>query len=221
MKKNGIFKERGLHMKCILLHGLGQNAAAWDDTVRYMDEKLDILCPELFDWLSGSEASYPRLYKELEKYCGQIKEPIALGGLSLGGILALQYTIEHSDKVDSLVLAGTQFSMPKSMLRMQNMIFRFLPDAAFANMGLGKKDVISLCKSMMELDFTEQLKDIHCRTLVLCGAKDKSNIKASEKLNEQIDHAELVLISNAGHEVNKDNPTQLGQVISSFVMPKG
>ncbi len=203
-------------MKCILLHGLGQNPSDWDETAKYINHRLDVSCPALFEWLPKTKVCYTHLYQGLENHCGQFDEPFILGGLSLGGILALQYTIEHSDKVSSLVLMGTQFSMPKNMLRFQNVIFRMLPNTAFSKMGLGKKEVISLCNSMMDLDFTEYLKDIHCKTLVLCGKKDKSNQAASIKLKEQIKNAELVIIYNAGHEINTDDPVELGKTISSF-----
>lgn len=203
-------------MKCILLHGLGQNPSDWNNTIQYMDDRVDVLCPALFEWLPKTKPSYTCLYYGLEKYCEQFDEPFMLGGLSLGGILALQYVLEHSDKVYSVVLMGTQFSMPKNMLRLQNIMFRILPNTAFRKMGLNKKEVISLCNSMKDLNFTDNLKDIHCRTLVLCGEKDKSNQAASVKLKEQIENAEMMLISNAGHEINIDNPVQLGKTISTF-----
>lgn len=203
-------------MKCILLHGLGQNPSDWDNTIKYIDDRVDVSCPALFEWLPKTKTSYTYLYQGLEKYCEQFDEPFILGGLSLGGILSLQYVIEHSDKVFSLVLMGTQFSMPKNILKFQNIIFRILPNTSFSKMGLDKKAVISLCNSMMDLNFTESLEDIHCRTLILCGEKDKSNQAASMKLKEQIENAEIMFIPNAGHEINIDNPIQLGKVISSF-----
>ena len=40
-------------------------------------------------------------------------------GLSLGGILALQYAIEHPEHIHALALIGTQYTMPKTLLRIQ------------------------------------------------------------------------------------------------------
>jgi hypothetical protein len=45
----------------------------------------------------------------------------------------------------------------------------------FREMGVSKKEIISLCNSMIVLDFMDNLKDIHCRTLILCGKKDNNN----------------------------------------------
>ena len=42
------------------------------------------------------------------------------------------------------------------------------------------------------------------------------NWQASVRLAEEIESAELVLISNAGHEVNKENPKELGKILTEF-----
>ena len=46
--------------------------------------------------------------------------------------------------------------------------------------------------------------------------KDKINKKASLELQQQIENAEIAIIENAGHEVNTDNPTLLGQKLNVF-----
>ena len=86
-------------MKYIFLHGLGQTSSSWDKVIDNLDFKDDILCPNLSKWTKNKETCYHTLYTELENYCSEIREPICLCGLSLGGILAMQYAIEHSNKV--------------------------------------------------------------------------------------------------------------------------
>lgn len=203
-------------MKYILLHGLGQTSSSWNKTLDVMSDKWDIMCPNLADWLYSESPCYETLYKALEKYCEQFDEPLSLCGLSLGGILAMQYSIEHSEKVHSLVLIGTQYTMPKKLLKMQNILFHFMPSSMFSKMGFQKSDFISLCKSMIELDFTHNLKNIHCRVLVLCGEKDKANKTASIDIQKKIPHAKISIISGAGHEVNIDNPVSLGNELNNF-----
>ena len=88
--------------------------------------------------------------------------------------------------------------------------------SVFQKMGFQKKEFISLCHSMIQLDFTQDLRKIHCPVLVLCGEEDKVNWQASVRLAEEIESAELVLISNAGHEVNKENPKELGKILTEF-----
>ena len=203
-------------MKYIMLHGLGQSSESWSDTVKVFNDDFEVLCPNLSDWLSGKTPCYDTLYRTLETYSEQFEEPLNICGLSLGGILAMQYAIEHPEKMNSLVLIGTQYEMPKYLLKMQNLIFRIMPCSAFEKMGFQKTDFINLCKSMTELNFKHELKKISCSVLVVCGDKDKINKKASLELQQQIENAEIAIIENAGHEVNTDTPTLLGQKLNVF-----
>lgn len=204
-------------MKSILLHGLGQSAASWDDMVRYMEQTSDILCPELPQWLEDHEPHYNSLYSGLEKYCAQLEGPLNLCGLSLGGILALQYGIEYPERVNSLVLIGTQYVMPKGILKFQNILFHLMPKGAFQETGFRKDDFIALCRSMLDLNFQADLKKISCPVLVVCGEQDRANKAASMQLKEQIPSAELYIVSGAGHEVNVEAPAELGREIGRFL----
>ena len=203
-------------MKHILLHGLGQSAISWTDTVKNMEPIDDILCLNLSEWLPDGTACYTGLYDGLAKYCAQLEGPLNLCGLSLGGILALQYGIEHPDRVNSLVLIGTQYVMPKKLMKFQNALFHLMPKNAFSNMGFPKRSFIKLCNSMVHLDFTEGLGQLRCPVLIVCGEKDEANKTASVQMKEQIPNAELVMIPGAGHEVNRDAPAELGKAVSDF-----
>lgn len=70
---------------------------------------------------------------------------------------------------------------------------------------------------MAKLDFRQGLQNINCRTLIICGEKDNANKEASVELKEQIKYAELVMIPNAGHEVNVDAPIELGKCLNTFL----
>ena len=203
-------------MKYIFLHGLGQTSSSWNDVVKFIDNPADVLCPDLAFLLRGREINYSNLYTAFSEYCMEISEPFNICGLSLGGIIALQYCIEHPKKINSMVLIGTQYVMPKKLLKFQNAVFRFMPNSAFNDMGLGKDDFISLSKSMMELDFQHDLKNINCPVLVVCDEKDKANKQAALQLKEQIPTAEFTTIAKAGHEVNIQAPQQLSCVLNSF-----
>ena len=208
-------------MKTIFLHGLGQDCKSWERTAAAMGNGGDVYCPSLPDMLLGKEVCYANLYQTLEEYCEPFNEPFCLCVLSLGGILALHYAIAHSDRVAALVLIGTQYQMPKRLLKLQNILFRCMPNAAFQGMGFGKADVIKLSKSMMHLDFGQDLRRVHCWTLVVCGEKDRANRAAALKLKERIPRAQLAILPRAGHEVNTECPEALGDVLQAFLGKKG
>lgn len=78
----------------ILVHGSGHKATSWDKIISYMGDNEDIVCPNLSSILEGQEASYENLYSAFVKYCNEIDGQIHLCGLSLGGILALNFALD-------------------------------------------------------------------------------------------------------------------------------
>ena len=85
-------------MSYILLHGLGQTSSSWNDTIQTLNEDRNIFCPDLSDWIMGKQPCYDTLYKAFEKYCEQFDDTLCLVGLSLGGILAMQYSMSNTVK---------------------------------------------------------------------------------------------------------------------------
>lgn len=204
-------------MKLILVHGLGQSAKSWDETKGYLKEPIDVHCPELYLTESDDDFSYQKLYEKFEEYCEEFKEPIILCGLSLGGVLCLNYAIDHRKKVEKSILIGTQYKMPKLLLYIQNLVFRCLPAKVFHNSNLTKSSIIQLCKTMMHLDFSNRLQEIACDTLLICGEKDLVNLAASNRLSRKIKRSNMIKIANSGHEVNKDQARKLVEAICKFL----
>lgn len=178
-------------MKTIFLHGLGQTCSSWEKTTAFLKKGADVLCPNLFDWFEGQTVNYPVLYHAFSEYCQQFPEPVQLCGLSLGGVLALHYSIEHPQHVHSLALIATPYTMPKRILKFQNMIFRFMPEKNFQSMGISKADFLCLTRSMMDLDFEKDLPRLSCPVLVLCGEKDTVNRSSSLGLQARLPKAEF------------------------------
>ncbi len=202
-------------MNYVFLHGLGQDAKSWEPVFAHLEWETPPFCLELTR-LAGQEGTYETLYHAVEQYCGRIEAPIGLCGLSLGGVLALQYAIEHPDKIASLVLIGTQFSMPRTLLKLQNMLFRLMPDQAFEGSGMKREEMLRLTTSLMALDFRDRFCEIRCPVLAVCGKKDTANRRAAIGLKKGMQGAKLCLIPHAGHEVNKDAPYELGRLLKVF-----
>lgn len=204
-------------MSYIFVHGLGQTASAWDKVLERLERQPECACPDLPELIRGKEVrQYAELYEIFSGCCDRVSGPVHLCGLSLGGILALNYAIDHPDRVLSLVLIGAQYKMPKGLLRFQNVLFHLMPGSMFDQIGFGKQDYISLSKSMMELDFSGELDKLLCPVLVLCGDRDRANQKAAHGLAQRIPNAKLTIVENAGHEVNVDAPERLAELIDGF-----
>ena len=170
----------------IFVHGSGHKATSWEKTISYMKNNEDIVYPNLSAILEGKEASYENLYSSFVKYCNEIDGQVHLCGLSLGGILALNFALDFPQKVRTLVLIGTPYKVPKVAFSFQNIIFRVLPKSIFETMAFDKKDTFALGNSMKNLDFSHKVKNINCPTLILCGKKDSANIKSAHFLAQNI-----------------------------------
>lgn len=203
-------------MAKILIHGSGHQAASWNETISYMENNDDILCPNLVSVLKGKEASYSNLYSSFIEYCGKIDGPVHLCGISLGGILALNYALDFPEKTKMLILIGTPYKVPKAAFALQNMIFRFLPKSVFENMAFDKKDTFALGNSMKSLDFSSGVQNIKCPALIICGKKDNANMKSAYYLAQNIKNAELKIIENVGHVVNEEAPEALAKILDEY-----
>ncbi len=202
----------------VFVHGSGHKAASWNQTVSYMADAEDIRCPELSSILEGKSASYENLYAAFVTYCNEIDGQIHLCGLSLGGILALNYALDHPQKVKTLVLIGTPHKVPKAAFGFQNIIFRFLPKSMFKSMAFDKKDTFALGNTMKDLDFSGRVDQIQCPTLILCGEKDSANMKSARYFSQTIKSAELKALENTGHVVNEESPEALARILTEYYL---
>lgn len=202
-------------MPFLLIHGLGQTPEAWAETRRLLPFS-DVHCPDLAHLPDGAPAEYDTLYRAFAAYCDALPQPLHLCGLSLGGVLTLQYAAEHPARVASLVLIGTPYRIPRRTLALQSAVFGLLPERAFRRMGFSKADVLRLSNSMATLDPSGFLPAVSCPALVLCGGKDHTNRAAAQEIAAVLPHACLQIIPGAGHEVNRDAPAQLALALVRF-----
>ena len=200
--------------RILFLHGLGQGPDSW----RAVAERLtgvDAVIPDLGAMLAG-RADYLALRGALFAVCDAEKAPLHLCGLSLGGVLALAYAAHRPERVASLVLIGTPYTMPKRLLKLQDLLFAITPRTAFESLGLTKRQMRGLSWSMATLEIPALLPRVRCRTLVLCGEKDRANRKAARQLQEGLSNAAMQTIDGAGHEANREAPEALSAALAAF-----
>lgn len=204
-------------MENILIHGLGQNEKSYGEVIKELHKNnIQVKCPNLFNLVKEEKLNYKNLYKAFSTYCNEKTGMLNLCGLSLGGILALDYAKENPDKVNSLIIMGTPCKISKMLFKLQKLIFKVMPQKTFEKIGCRKQDFISLVKSMENLEIDKNLNKISSNTLILCGENDKANLEQSKRLNEKIKTSELEIVENSSHEINIDNPTELARIITKF-----
>lgn len=84
-------------MKNLLIHGLGQDKNAWNIVKNELNMKgISSSAPDLFAIAKGKELDYNTVYQAFSRLCDSHQDRLNLCGLSLGGLLALNYAIEHA-----------------------------------------------------------------------------------------------------------------------------
>jgi pimeloyl-ACP methyl ester carboxylesterase len=170
----------------ILIHGLGQNNQSWNDVQKHLNnDGILVEIPNLY-CLNNKSVTYSNLYNNFENILNNYQDKLNLCGLSLGGIIALEYAKRHPEKVNSLVLIGTPYKISKVLFTIQNIIFKFMPESTFKNIGISKQDFCRLFNSLQNINLVKNLENINCPTLLMCGTKDKANIKSLKQLKKKL-----------------------------------
>lgn len=204
-------------MENIILHGLGQTEKSWNRVVEELNKnKIQIRIPNLFSIDKDLELNYENVYKNFVEYCNFFDEKLNLCGLSLGGILAIDYAIEYPERVNSIIICATPYEIPKKLLKLQNFIFKVMPKKSFESMGISKDNFIKLTNSIAELNIKEKVSRIKCATLVVCGENDNANINSAKQLNKNIKGSKIEFVKGAGHEINIERPVDLAKVIENY-----
>lgn len=196
-------------MKLIILHGLGQTVASYDDLKNSLtDFEVDVL--EL-----PKAKNFERLCSLLLERLQQESESFVLFGLSLGGVLALA---NHLPLCQGIIVSGAQYCLEGNWLfGLQIAIMSLLPKPFYCKQGLDKAQLLALQKSMRQLDLRKEISQLSRPTLLICGSTDKPNLKPAHELNKLIPQAELVIIEGGGHELNVHKPAELAQAIKQFL----
>ena len=105
----------------ILVHGLGQDAKSWNEIKNQLNNNgINVETPNLFSIVKNYQVNYDNMYKTFADYCNSFNEKINLVGLSLGGVLAIDYITEFPEKINSIILIGTPYEIPKTIFTIPN-----------------------------------------------------------------------------------------------------
>ena len=204
-------------MTRVFLHGLGQGPDSWAAVRARLSPAPDDAIPGLTALLRQGDGTYRALLTSLASALEALPGPLDLCGLSLGAVLALDYAARRPERVRSLVLIAPQLRMPRRLLALQDLLFRLLPERLVTGgTDLKKAELLTLTRSMADLDLTAPLPGLACPALVVCGARDRANLPAARELAGLLPGAELRVFPGAGHALNRETPELLAQVLSAF-----
>lgn len=238
------YEQYGEGEPIIFSYGWLDDCSVWKSQIELFARNHTVI---LYDHRGHGKSDKPRadysvqtLSADLHDFIQMLKlEKVTLVGFSLGGMAALMFTLQHPAKVAKLVLVGTTAKMAKYIYILYALRY-LLPYRTFARIVSRVKiyrpsqemikDNISramqvpkyaaykcLAEFTRNYDIRNRVSEIKVPTLIIVGAKDRTNLKASVRLNREIEGSTLRVISDIGHSVMIEKPEEFNQLVRQFI----
>ncbi|MDX1546071.1 MAG: alpha/beta fold hydrolase [Rhodothermales bacterium] len=227
----------------VLLHGMLGDVGNWISTIRALSENgYRVLVPVLPVYaMPMKETHVPGLVAYVRGFITAMGlAPMVLSGNSLGGHVALLYTLHHPGDVAALILSGSsgiyEVEMGTVTLRRRDRDFlreraaltfydpahvtdELLEDAYRIVNDRGKAlRLIRMARSAQQETVTERLPEIEAPTLLVWGRNDKiTPPDVAEEFESRMPHAELVFIDRCGHAPMIEHPNDFNALTLAFL----
>jgi pimeloyl-ACP methyl ester carboxylesterase len=244
IKHSGKFNyvEEGAGEPLVLLHGLFGALSNFKDLVEHFRKTHRVFIPllPLFD-LNLLETSVSGLARYVIKFIDHVQLPkVHLLGNSLGGHVALVYTLKHPDRVQSLTLTGSSGLFENGMgetypkrgdydyIRKKteltfydpNMATKELVDEVYdiVNTRMKALKIISLAKSAIKHNLGDELKDITAPSCLIWGKNDTiTPPMVAEEFNKLLKNSELHWVDKCGHAPMMEVPGEFNIILAAFL----
>jgi 4,5:9,10-diseco-3-hydroxy-5,9,17-trioxoandrosta-1(10),2-diene-4-oate hydrolase len=234
----------------VCLHGGGAGAVTWYPSISALAEHFHVIAPDIVGYGESDKpkAAYDRPYFAgwMRDFLLALEIPKAhLIGLSLGGAISLQFTLENPEMVEKLVLVdscalGAQtpfgflfglfwtYAFPSAAAsRYASRYLAAKPDSIDPGFGPyslqvvkkpGGKNVFPQGRAAVSAMPDEELRQIQHQTLIIWGEDDKVFPGTSSEAAAQImPNAEFCRIPDAGHIPFMDQPEAFNDVVLRFL----
>lgn len=244
IQQEGKFKfiEMGAGEPLLLLHGLFGALSNFEHLIERFKTTNTVIVPmlplfelDLLHTSVGGLQKFVHRFIEFKNY-----KNIHLLGNSLGGHVALVYTLKHPEKIKSLILAGSSGlfengmgdSYPKrgdkEYIRKKTQLTFYDPAMAteelvnecfeITNNRIKVIKIIALAKSAIRNNLGEELNLIKQPTCLIWGNNDTITPPfVAREFNKLIPNSELHFIDKCGHAPMMEVPEEFNKILSGFL----
>ncbi|MBC6610203.1 alpha/beta fold hydrolase [Hymenobacter sp. BT507] len=227
----------------LLLHGLFGALSNWHDVVESFRGEYRVIIPLLpiYD-MPLLKAGVPGLVNFVEDFLAELglTEPMVVLGNSLGGHVALVYTLHNPTRVGRLVLTGSsglfEDSMGSSFPKRGNYDFvqqrvaytfydpqiatKELVDEVFDVTNSNSKclRIISIARSAQRHNLSKELHNIQVPVLLVWGLNDTITPPVvAHEFYRLLPQAELRFLDHCGHAPMMERPAAFNQLLRQFL----
>lgn len=239
----GKFKyvEAGEGEPLVLLHGLFGALSNFQDLIQHFQQNYKVIIPMLPLFDLGLDTGVTALTKYVQKFIdARGFDKVHLLGNSLGGHVALIYTLNNPTKVHTLTLTGSSGLFENGMgetypkrgdydyIKKKTELTFYDPNIAtkelvdevygIVNNRLKAIKVIALAKSAIRNNLSDELKDIKAPTCLIWGKNDTvTPPMVADEFKSLITHAELNWIDECGHAPMMEKPHDFNMILDPFL----
>lgn len=225
----------------ILLHGLFGQLSNWTSVSKRFSFQYQVWSPELPLFNATIGQSLNRLVTFLEQYIAQnqIIKPVLIGN-SLGGHIALLYTLKYPDRVEKLVLTGSSglyentfggtFPRVKdyayikhkieAIFDRKEVVDQAMVDHVFGivQQKLKVLSVIGLARDAQKQNLKDSLPNINVPVLLIWGLQDiVTPPSVGEQFHRLLPNSTLHYINQCGHAPMMEQPESFNQHVAHFL----
>jgi pimeloyl-ACP methyl ester carboxylesterase len=236
------YEDQGEGPAILLTHGYTATLRMWDPQVAALIPRYRLICWDMRGHGASDSPEDPTAYSHAATVadmaaildaCGV--ERAVIGGLSLGGFMALQFHLAHPHRVRALMLFDTGPGYKKAEGRAEwnrlaeSYAARFEAQG-LAALGNGTEVRVATHRSAQGLahaargmlaqtdaQVIESLPRIAVPALLIAGSEDTPFLAATNYMAAKIPDATKVIIAGAGHAPNLERPDAFNQAVRSFL----
>jgi pimeloyl-ACP methyl ester carboxylesterase len=243
-EENGFkFVDEGKGPVLLLLHGLFGALSNWEGVVSRFSKNFRVVIPMLPIYeMPIKEAGLEGLRKFVEDFIAFKKlEDLIIMGNSLGGHIALLYTLQNSSKVKKLILTGSSGLFEDSMggsypkrgnydyIRERvaytfydpNVATKELVDEVFETTRSIPKcmRIVAIAKSAQRHNMAEEIPNITSPTLLVWGLNDTITPPiVAHEFNRLIPNSQLKFIDKCCHAPMMEHPEKFNELVEDFLV---
>ena len=243
-EENGIrYVEEGEGPVLLLLHGLFGALSNWEGVVNRFSKDFRVLIPMLPIYeMPIREAGLDGLRKFVEDFVAlkKLNDMIIMGN-SLGGHIALIYTLNNSDKVKKLILTGSsglyEDSMGGSYPKRGN--YQYIKERVsytFYDPEVATKElidevfeitnsipkclrIVAIAKSAQRNNMADEIPNIKIPTLLVWGLNDTiTPPMVAHEFNRLIPNSDLKFIDKCCHAPMMEHPETFNELVADFLI---
>lgn len=237
------FVEEGQGQPLLLLHGLFGALSNWEGVVNRFSRNFRVLIPMLPIYeMPIKEAGLEGLRKFVEDFVSlkNLKDMIIMGN-SLGGHIALLYTLKNAEKVKKLILTGSSGLFEDSMggsypkrgnyeyikervaytFYDPNVASKELVDEVFEMTNSIPKclRIVAIAKSAQRNNMAEEIPKISIPTLLVWGLNDTITPPVvAYEFNRLIPNSEVKFIDKCCHAPMMEHPEKFNELVEDFLV---